>query len=291
MSNKVVVGVIIENEDELPSLKDLKSNSIKTTVSIAGFMVLDLADITLKTISLSECSTYFSSIDLTYIPLYANIKSSIDSSGALVRNIVEDDISGTSLVGRCIYNSNGLLENMPRIIKVKMANWIDILIDLVTGDFSFSYLDLTIIDGGISCVGSYEIRSFLGFNFKDSKIFVKDSGVYIFENNCVADSIKEDVIIPSRVNKIALRLNNYSKRIYNLIIPPSVTVVKFVSYLSFSSFKINLSPINMYISNSNSSIILNALKDCLKNKDVNYGNIDDLLSVISKELAVNVYFY
>lgn len=296
MSNKVVVGVIIENEDELPSLKDLKLNSIKTTVSIAGFMVLDLAGITLKAISLDECSTYFSSIDLTYIPLYVNIKSSIDSSGALVRNIVEDDISGTSLVGRCIYNSNGLLENMPRIIKVKMANWVDILIDLVTGDFSFSYLDLIIIDGGISDVGSYEMRSFLGFNFKDNRMFIKDSGAYIFENVCVADSIKEDVIIPSRVNKIALKLNKYSKSIYNLIIPPSVTVAKFVSYFNPSSFKINYSPINMYVSNANSSIILNALEDCLKedylkNKNINYSNIDDLLSVISEELGVNVYFY
>lgn len=291
MSNKVVVGVIIENEDELPSLKDLKSNSIKTTVSIAGFMVLDLADITLKAISLDECSTYYDSIDLIYIPLYVNIKSSIDSGGALVRSIVADDVSNNFLVGKCIYNSNGLLENMPRIIKVKTSNSVIILIDLVTGDFSFSYLDLEIIDGGISDVGSYEIRSFLGFNFKYSKIFVKDGGAYIFENVCVAESIKEDVIIPSRVNKIALRLNNYSKRIYNLIISPSITVAKFVSYLSFSSFKINLSPLNMYISNSNSSIILNALKDCLRNKNVNYSNVDGLLSVISKELGVNVYFY
>ena len=291
MSNKIVVGVIIENEDELTRACELKTGSIKTTVGIAGFMVLDLADITLKAISLSECSNYsYNSIDLTYIPLYVNIKSSIDSGGALVRNIVEDAISGTSLVGRCIYNSNGLLANMPRIIKVQMANSVGIVIDLVTGDYSFRYLDLEIIDGGVSDVGSYEIRSFLGFNFSDSRMFIKDSGAYIFENVCIADFIEEDVIIPSRVNKVALRLNNFSKSIYNLIIPPSVTVAKFVSYFSSSSFKIDLSPINMYISNANSSVILNALKDCLKNENVNY-NIDDLLSVIHKELGINVYFY
>lgn len=53
MSNKVVVGVIIKSEDELPSIEDLKlsNNSIKTTVGIDGFMVVDLADITLKAIS------------------------------------------------------------------------------------------------------------------------------------------------------------------------------------------------------------------------------------------------
>ena len=267
MSNKVVVGVIIENEDELPRACELKTGSIKTTVSIAGFMVLNLADITLKAMSINECSNYYNSIDLAYIPLYATIESSIDSSGALVRNIVADGKSANFLVDRCIYNCNGLLENMPRIVKVHMANSANILIDLVTGDYSFRYLDLEIIDGGISDVCSYEIRSFL------------------------ADFIEEDVIIPSRVNKIALRLNNFSKSIYNLIIPPSVNVAKFVSYFSSSSFKIDLSPINVYISNANSSIILNALKDCLKNKDVNYSNIDDLLSVISKELGINVYFY
>ena len=293
MSNKVVIGVIIENEDELPSIKDLKSSnsSIKTTVSIAGFMVLDLADITLKAISASECSNYYDSIDLIYIPTYVTIESSINSSGALVRNIVADGISDNFLVGKCIYNNDGLLENMPRIIKVKMANSASILIDLVTGDYSFRYLDLEILGCGISDVGSYEIESYLGFEFKDSELFVRDSGVYIFENTCVADSIKEDAIIPSKVNKIALRLHNYSKRIYNLIIPPSVTVAKFVSYFSSGSFKIDLSQLNMYISNANSSIILNALKDCLKNKNSNYSNIDDLLSVIRKELGVNVYFY
>lgn len=291
MSNKVVVGVIIENEDELPSLKDLKSNSIKTTISIAGFMVLDLADITLKAISLDECSNYYDSIDLIYIPLYVNIESSIDSSGELVRNIVADGKSANFLVDRCIYNCNGLLENMRRIVKVQMANSASIVIDLVTGDYSFRYLDLEIIDGGVSDVCSYEIRSFLGFNFKDSEIFIRDNGVYTFENACVADFIEEDVIVHSKVNKIALRLNNFSKSIYNLIIPPSVTVAKFVSYFSSSSFKIDLSPINVYISNANSSIILNALKDCLKNKNVNYNNIDDLLSVIHKELGINVYFY
>ena len=291
MSNKVVVGVIIENEDELPRACELKTGSIKTTVSIAGFMVLNLADITLKAMSINECSNYYNSIDLAYIPLYATIESSIDSSGALVRNIVADGKSANFLVDRCIYNCNGLLENMPRIVKVHMANSANILIDLVTGDYSFRYLDLEIIDGGISDVCSYEIRSFLGFNFKDSEIFIRDNGVYTFENACVADFIEEDVIIPSRVNKIALRLNNFSKSIYNLIIPPSVNVAKFVSYFSSSSFKIDLSPINVYISNANSSIILNALKDCLKNKDVNYSNIDDLLSVISKELGINVYFY
>lgn len=292
MSNKIVVGVIIKSEDELPSIEDLKlsNSSIKTTVGIDGFMVLELADITLKALSLDECSTYYNSIDLTYIPLYVNIESSIDSSCALVRNVAEDYINNNFLVGKCIYNHNGLLENMPRIIKVRMSNWVHILIDLITGDFSFIYLDLEIIDGGISDVGSYEIRSFIGFNFRDSKMFTENKGVYTFENVCIAESIKEDVIIPSRVNKIALRLNNYSGSIYNLIIPPSVTVAKFVNSSS-SSFKITLSPINMYISNYNSSIILDALKDCLKNKDLNYRNIDDLLSVISKELGVNVYFY
>lgn len=209
--------------------------------------------------------------------------------GALVRKIVANGIG--NLEGKCIHNHNALLENMPRIIKVHTANSVDVLIDLVTGDFSFRYLDLEIIDGGISDEGAYEIRSFIGFNFRDSKLFTENKGVYTFENVCVAESIKEDAIIPSRVNKIALRLNNYSGSIYNLIIPPSVTVAKFVSYFSSSSFKITLSPLNMYISNANSSIVLTALKDCLKNKNVNYSNIDDLLSVIRQELGVNVYFY
>lgn len=291
MSNKIVVGVILENEDGLPSVEDVKqsNSSIKTTVGIDGFMVVDLADITLKAISIDECSRYYNDIDLTYIPLYVNIESSIDSSGALVRKIAEDYITNNFLVGKCIYDHNGLLENMLRIIKVRMANWVEILIDLVTGDFSFRYLDLGIIDGGISDEGAYEIRSFIGFNFRDSKLFTENKGVYTFENVCVAESIKEDVIIPSGINKIALRLNNYDKSIYNLIIPPSVTVAKFVSYLSFSSFKINLSPINMYISNANSNIILNALGDCLKNK--NYSNTDDLLSAIHKDLKVSVNFY
>ena len=291
MSNKIVVGVIIKSEDELPSIEDLKlsNSSIKTTVGIDGFMVLELADITLKALSLDECSTYYNSIDLTYIPLYVNIESSIDSSCALVRNVAEDYINNNFLVGKCIYNHNGLLENMPRIIKVRMANWVHILIDLITGDFSFIYLDLEIIDGGISDVGSYEIRSFIGFNFRDSKMFTENKGVYTFENVCVAESIKEDVIIPSRVNKIALRLNNYDKSTYRLVIPPSVEVAKFMSYSSSSSFRINLSPLDMYVSNANSNIILNALGDCLKNK--NYSNTDDLLSAIHKELKVSVNFY
>ena len=291
MSIKIVVGVIIKSEDELPSIEDLKlsNSSIKTTVGIDGFMVVDLADITLKAISIDECSSYsYNSIDLTYIPLYVNIESRIDSSGTLVRNVAEDYINNNFLVGKCIYNHTGLLENMPRIVKVRMANWVEILIDLVTGDFSFRYLDLEIVDGGISDEGAYEIRSFIGFNFRDSKLFTENKGAYTFENVCVADSIEEDAIIPSRVNKIALRLNNYRESIYNLIIPPSVTVAKFVNSSS-SSFKITLSPINMYISNSNSSIILNALKDCLKNK--NYSNTDDLLSAIHKELKVSVNFY
>lgn len=291
MSNKVVVGVIIKSEDELPSIEDLKfsNSSIETTVGIDGFMVLDLVDTTLKAISLDECSRYhYNSIDLTHIPLYVTIESHIDSSCALVRNVAEDYINNNFLVGKCIYNHNGLLENMPRIIKVRMSNWVHILIDLITGDFSFIYLDLEIIDGGISDVGSYEIRSFIGFNFRDSKMFTENKGVYTFENVCVAESIKEDVIIPSRVNKIALRLNNYSGSIYNLIIPPSVTVAKFVNSSS-SSFKITLSPLNMYISNANSSIVLTALGDCLKNK--NYSNTDDLLSAIHKELRISVNFY
>ena len=290
MSIKIVVGVIIKSEDELPSIEDLKlsNSSIKTTVGIDGFMVVDLADITLKAISIDECSRYYNDIDLTYIPLYVNIESSIDPSGTLVRNVAEDYINNNFLVGKCIYNHTGLLENMPRIVKVRMANWVEILIDLVTGDFSFRYLDLEIVDGGISDEGAYEIRSFIGFNFRDSKLFTENKGAYTFENVCVADSIEEDAIIPSRVNKIALRLNNYRESIYNLIIPPSVTVAKFVNSSS-SSFKITLSPINMYISNSNSSIILNALKDCLKNK--NYSNTDDLLSAIHKELKVSVNFY
>lgn len=293
MSIKIVVGVIIKSEDDLPSIEDLKfsNSSIETTVGIDGFMVVDLADITLKAISIDECSSYsYNSIDLTYIPLYVNIESRIDSSGTLVRNVAEDYINNNFLVGKCIYNHTGLLENMPRIIKVRMSNLVHILIDLITGDFSFIYLDLEIIDGGISDIGSYEIRSFLGFDFSDSKIFIKDGGVYTFENVCVADSIEEDAIIPSRVNKIALRLNNYRESIYNLIIPPSVTVAKFVNSSS-SSFKINLSPIkiNMYIANSNSSIILNALGDCLKNK--NYSNTDDLLSAIHKELKISINFY
>ena len=73
MSNRVVVGVIIENEDELPRACELKTGSIKTTVSIAGFMVVDLDDITLKTLSLDECSNYYNSIDLAYIPLYVTL--------------------------------------------------------------------------------------------------------------------------------------------------------------------------------------------------------------------------
>ena len=293
MSNKIVVGVIIKSEDELPSIEDLKlsNSSIKTTVGIDGFMVLELADITLKALSLDECSTYYNSIDLTYIPLYVNIESSIDSSCALVRNVAEDYINNNFLVGKCIYNHNGLLENMPRIIKVHTANSVDVLIDLVTGDFSFRYLDLEIIDGGISDEGAYEIRSFLGFDFSDSKIFIKDGGVYTFENVCVADSIEEDAIIPSRVNKIALRLNNYDKSTYSLVIPPSVEVAKFMSYSSSSSFRVNLSPLDMYVSNANSSIILNALRCCLKTKDINYSNTDDLLSAIHKELKISINFY
>lgn len=292
MSNKIVVGVIIKSEDELPSIEDLKlsNSSIKTTVGIDGFMVVDLADITLKAISIDECSRYhYKSIDLTHVPLYATIESSIDSSGTLVRNIVADYISDDTLVGRCIYNHNGLLESMPRIIKVKTANLVNILIDLVTGDFSLSYLDLKIIDCGLSNAGAYEIRSYLGFDFGDSKYFTKHNGVYIFENICVADSIEEDVIIPSGVNKIALRLNNYDKSTYRLVIPPSVEVAKFMSYSSSGSFRINLSPLDMYISNSNSNIILNALGDCLKNK--NYSSTDDLLSAIHKELRISVNFY
>ena len=281
MSNKIVVGVIIKSEDELPSIEDLKlsNSSIKTTVGIDGFMVVDLADITLKAIS----------IDLTHVPLYVTIESHIDSSGALVRNIVADDISNDTLVGRCIYNRNGLLENMPRIVKVSMTNWVEILIDLVTGDFSLSYLDLKIIDCGISEEGAYEIRSYLGFNFGDSKLFTENNGVYIFENICVADSIEEDVIIPSGVNKIALRLNNYDKSTYRLVIPPSVEVAKFISYSSSGSFRVNLSQLDMYVSNANSNNILNALRDCLKNK--NYSNTDDLLSAIHKDLKVSVNFY
>ena len=267
MSNKIVVGVIIKSEDELPSIEDLKlsNSSIKTTVGIDGFMVVDLADITLKAISIDECSSYH------------------------YKSIVADDISNDTLVGRCIYNHNGLLESMPKIIKIRMTNWVKILLDLITGDFSFSYLDLKIIDCGISEDGAYEIRSYLGFNFGDSKLFTENNGVYIFENICVADSIEEDVIIPSGVNKVALRLNNYDKSTYRLVIPPSVEVAKFISYSNSSSFRINLSPLDMYVSNANSNIILNALGDCLKNK--NYSNTDDLLSAISKELGVNVYFY
>ena len=58
MSNKIVVGVILENEDGLPSVEDVKqsNSSIKTTVGIDGFMVVDLADISLKAISIDECS-------------------------------------------------------------------------------------------------------------------------------------------------------------------------------------------------------------------------------------------
>lgn len=292
MSNKIVVGVIIKSEDELPSIEDLKLNSIETTVGIDGFMVLDLADITLKAISLDECSRYhYKSIDLTHVPLYATIESSIDSSGTLVRNIVADDISNDTLVGRCIYNHNGLLESMLRIIKVKTANLVNILIDLVTGDFSLSYLDLKIIDCGISNAGAYEIRSYLGFDFGDSKYFTKHNGVYIFENTCIASSIEEDVIIPSGVNKIALRLNNYDKSTYSLVIPPSVEVAKFMSYSTSGSFRVNLSPLDMHVSNSNSSIILNALGDCLKTKDINYSNTDELLSAIHKELRISINFY
>lgn len=290
MSSEIVVGVILKSEDELPSIEDLKLNSIETTVGIDGFMVVDLADITLKAISIDECSSYhYNSIDLTHVPLYVTIESHIDSSGALVRNIVADDISNDTLVGRCIYNHNGLLESMPKIIKIKMANWVDILLDLITGDFSFSYLDLKIIDCGISEEGAYEVRSYLGFDFEGSKYFTEHNGVYILENICVADSIEEDVIIPSGVNKIALRLNNYDKSTYRLVIPPSVEVAKFMSYSSSGSFRINLSPLDMYVSNANSNIILNALGDCLKNK--NYSNTDDLLSAIHKELKVSVNFY
>lgn len=293
MSIKIVVGVIIKSEDDLPSIEDLKfsNSSIETTVGIDGFMVVDLADITLKAISLDECSSYsYNSIDLTYIPLYVNIESRIDSSGTLVRNVAEDYINNNFLVGKCIYNHTGLLENMPRIIKVRMTNWVKILLDLVTGDFSFSYLDLKIIDCDLSEDGAYEIRSYLGFDFGGSEYFTENNGVYIFENTCIADSIEEDVIIPSGVNKIALRLNNYDKSTYSLVIPPSVTVAEFASS-SNSSFKINLSPIDMYISNYNSSIILNALRDCLKTKDINYSNTDDLLSAIHKELRININFY
>ena len=291
MSNKIVVGVIIKSEDELPSIEDLKlsNSSIKTTVGIDGFMVVDLSDITLKAISIDECSIYCNSIDLGYIPLYATIESSMDSSGALVRKIVTDYISNSALKGKCIYNNDGLLENMPRIIKIRMTNWVKILLDLITGDFSFSYLDLKIIDCGISEDGAYEIRSYLEFDFEGSKYFTENNGVYIFENICVADSIEEDVIIPSGVNKIALRLNNYDKSTYRLVIPPSVEVAKFISYSSSGSFRVNLSPLDMYVSNANSSIILNALRDCLKNK--NYSNTDDLLSAIHKELKVSVNYY
>lgn len=291
MSNKVVVGVIIKSEDELPSIEDLRLNSIETTVGIDGFMVVDLADITLKAISLDECSSYhYNSIDLTHVPLYVTIKSSIDSSGVLIRNIVADDISNDTLVGRCIYNHNGLLESMPKIIKIRMTNWVNILIDLITGDFSLIYLDLKIIDCGISEEGAYELRSYLGFDFEGSKYFTKNNGVYIFEDTCIADSIEEDVIIPSGVNKIALRLNNYDKSTHRLVIPPSVEVAKFMSYSSFGSFRINLSPLeDMYVSNVNSNIILNALGDCLKNK--NYSNTDELLSAIHKELRIIINFY
>lgn len=232
---------------------------------------------------------YCNSIDLGYIPLYATIESSMDSSGALVRKIVTDYISNSDLKGKRIYNHNGLLESMPKIIKIRMTNWVKILLDLITGDFSFSYLDLKIIDCGISGDGTYEIRSYLEFDFEGSKYFTENNGVYIFENICVADSIEEDVIIPSEINKIALRLNNYDKSTYRLVIPPSVEVAKFMSYSSSGSFRVKLSPLDMYVSNANSNIILNALRDCLKNK--NYSNTDDLLSVISKELGVNVYFY
>lgn len=289
MSNKIVVGVIIKNEDELPRVCELKTGSIKTTVGIDGFMVVDLADITLKAISIDECSRYYNDIDLTYILLCVNIESSMDSSGALVRKIVTDYISNSALKGKCIYNNDGLLEGMPKIIKIRMTNWVKILLDLITGDFSFSYLDLKIIDCGISEDGAYEIRSYLEFDFEGSKYFTENNGVYIFENICVADSIEEDVIIPSGVNKIALRLNNYDKSTYRLVIPPSVEVAKFISYSSSGSFRINLSQLDMYVSNANSSIILNALGDCLKNK--NYSNTDDLLSAIHKELKVSVNFY
>ena len=253
-------------------------------------MVVDLADITLKAISIDECSSiYCNSIDLGYIPLYATIESSMDSSGALVRKIVTDYISNSALKGKCIYNNDGLLESMPKIIKIRMTNWVKILLDLINGDFSFSYLDLKIIDCGISEDGAYEIRSYLEFDFEGSKYFTENKGVYIFENICVADSIEEDVIIPSGVNKIALSLNNYDKSTYRLVIPPSVEVAKFMSYSSSGSFRINLSPLDMYISNANSNIILNALGDCLKNK--NYSNTDDLLSAIHKELRISVNFY
>jgi hypothetical protein len=294
MSIKIVVGVIIKSEDDLPSIEDLKfsNSSIETTVGIDGFMVVDLADITLKAISLDECSRYhYKSIDLTHLPLYVTIESHIDSSGALVRNIVADDISNDTLVGRCIYNHNGLLESMLKIIKIRMTNWVKILLDLVTGDFSFSYLDLKIIDCDLSEDGAYEIRSYLGFDFGGSEYFTENNGVYIFENTCIADSIEEDVIIPSGVNKIALRLNNYDKSTYSLVIPPSVEVAKFMSYSSSSSFRVNLSPLDMYVSNANSSIILNALRCCLKTKDINYSNTDDLLSAIHKELKISINFY
>lgn len=290
MSSYIVVGIIIKSEDGLLSVEDLRLNSIETTVGIDGFVVVDLADITLKAISIDECSRYhYNSIDLTHVPLYVTIESHIDSSGALVRNIVADDISNDTLVGRCIYNRNGLLENMPRIVKVSMTNWVEILIDLVTGDFSLSYLDLKIIDCGKSDEGVYEIRSYLGFNFGDGKYFTEHNGVYILENICVADSIEEDVIIPSGLNKIALKLNNYDKSTYRLVIPPSVEVAKFISYSSSGSFRVNLSQLDMYVSNANSNIILNALGDCLKNK--NYSSTDDLLSAIHKELRISVNFY
>ena len=290
MSSYIVVGIIIKSEDGLLSVEYLRLNSIETTVGIDGFVVVDLADITLKAISIDECSRYhYNSIDLTHVPLYVTIESHIDSSGALVSNIVADDISNDTLAGRCIYNRNGLLENMPRIVKVSMTNWVEILIDLVTGDFSFSYLDLKIIDCGISEDGAYEIRSYLEFDFEGSKYFTENNGVYIFENICVADSIEEDVIIPSGVNKIALKLNNYDKSTYRLVIPPSVEVAKFISYSSSGSFRVNLSQLDMYVSNANSNNILNALRDCLKNK--NYSNTDDLLSAIHKDLKVSVNFY
>ena len=75
------------------------------------------------------------------------------------------------------------------------------------------------------------------------------------------------------------------------MIPPSVEVAKFMSYSSSSSFRINLSPLDMYMSNANSNIILNALRDCLKTKDINYSNTDELLSAIHKELRISINFY
>lgn len=289
--SKILVGYIVDiDEGALPTPSSVlkhKNHTLytDTEIDVAGYRVFNTESFELESLSLDEA---YRTVQNCMWQTKIYIKNFIDDSGKFVR-VSAKDRRMSYVQNYPLFNTDGLLDNTYRFLRIRIYLSYSLEVDLVTGDFNFYYLDLDIIHGLDYCGDYYEVIVSTEIEFNNEYLHKCSETVYMFNKACIVTEVSEDTVVQNGTEKVAIKLNNYSEEIHSIVMPPSITKVDFSIYFN-SSFKLRLSLIKMYVSHINCDIIFDGLIRELIHSD-KIDSLDEKIKAFRDELGIIIEFY